>query len=164
LGARAFAFSINVACCFASSSGGGVVRVATGDSELKEKLVEAAGEQTHSRRTGCRRRIVELVRRIGRNIDRSPPHADSAAERGFELPSSRMNVLFEVHAGAAEGPPPADVLCSPAASTSFSFKLGVPSPPAPTPPPELDAKTAGYVYGEAKALAPKYRTEFLGKA
>ena len=52
LGASAFTFSMNAACSFLSSSGGGVVRVATGTPTSMKNFSCPAGEQIQSIRTG----------------------------------------------------------------------------------------------------------------
>jgi hypothetical protein len=49
----AFAFSRNLAICFSSSSGGGVVRVATGTPTSRKNLSFPAGEQMQIIRAGC---------------------------------------------------------------------------------------------------------------
>ena len=51
-GAMAFAFTKNSAICFSSSSGGGVVRVATGTPTSRKNLSLPAGEQMQIIRTG----------------------------------------------------------------------------------------------------------------
>ena len=52
LGARSIDFFINAACCSSFSSGGGVVRVATGVPTALKNSSWPAGEQTQSILTG----------------------------------------------------------------------------------------------------------------
>ena len=55
-------------------------------------------------------------------------------------------------------------VCSPAGLDEFFLQIGVPVDTRTTPPPQLDAKQQAAFMEKAKALAPKYRTEFLAKA
>jgi hypothetical protein len=57
LGAIAFTFSMNAACSFSPSFGGGVVRVATGTPTSMKNFSCPAGEQTQSMRTGLAERL-----------------------------------------------------------------------------------------------------------
>ena len=55
-------------------------------------------------------------------------------------------------------------VCSPAGLDEFFLQVGIPVATRTTPPPQLDAKQQAAFMEKAKALAPKYRTEFLAKA
>lgn len=55
-------------------------------------------------------------------------------------------------------------VCSPAGLDEFFLQLGVTVATRTTPPPQFDAKQQAAFMEKAKALAPKYRTEFLMKA
>jgi quercetin dioxygenase-like cupin family protein len=55
-------------------------------------------------------------------------------------------------------------ICSPAGQEKFFMEVGVTVATRTTPPPELDAAGQAAFIEKAKALAPKYRTEFLREA
>ena len=53
-------------------------------------------------------------------------------------------------------------ICSPAGQEEFFAQVGVPVATRTTPPPKLDPTAQAEFRAKAEALAPKYRTEFLG--
>jgi mannose-6-phosphate isomerase-like protein (cupin superfamily) len=55
-------------------------------------------------------------------------------------------------------------ICSPAGNDRFFLEVGVPVATRTTPPPELDEKQVAEFLEKAKAIAPKYHTEFLDRA
>jgi mannose-6-phosphate isomerase-like protein (cupin superfamily) len=55
-------------------------------------------------------------------------------------------------------------ICSPAGNDKFFLEVGVPVATRTTPPPRLDEKQMAEFLEKAKVIAPKYRTELLGKA
>ena len=55
-------------------------------------------------------------------------------------------------------------ICAPAGQEKFFQEVGVPVATRTTPPPKPDEKQQKEFMEKAKALAPKYRTEFLEKA
>jgi len=55
-------------------------------------------------------------------------------------------------------------ICAPAGQENFFVEVGVPVATRTTAPPKLDAKEQAAFIEKAKALAPKYRTEFLREA
>jgi mannose-6-phosphate isomerase-like protein (cupin superfamily) len=55
-------------------------------------------------------------------------------------------------------------ICSPAGQDEFFKEVGVPLATRTTPPPKLDEAQQAKFIEKAKALAPKYKTEFLKEA
>jgi mannose-6-phosphate isomerase-like protein (cupin superfamily) len=55
-------------------------------------------------------------------------------------------------------------ICAPAGQEEFFREVGVPVATRTTPPPKLDAKAQAEFIAKAKAVAPKYRTEFVKAA
>ena len=55
-------------------------------------------------------------------------------------------------------------ICSPSGQEKFFLEVGVPVATRTTAPPELDEKGMAEFLRKAKALAPKYKTEFLEEA
>jgi len=80
---------------------------------LEEKLVEARRRADAQQANRLRRRIVELVRRIGRNIDRlARPHDGLlAAERGFQFAFEQDERLSK-SCRCGGGPPPGGMCIS----------------------------------------------------
>jgi quercetin dioxygenase-like cupin family protein len=54
-------------------------------------------------------------------------------------------------------------ICSPAGQEEFFRETGVPVATRTTPPPKLDPAEQAALRAKAEALAPQYRTEFLGE-
>jgi quercetin dioxygenase-like cupin family protein len=54
-------------------------------------------------------------------------------------------------------------ICSPAGQEKFFLEVGVRVATSTTPPPALDAAAQTALQAKARALAPRYRTEFLEK-
>ena len=52
-------------------------------------------------------------------------------------------------------------MCSPAGQEEFFLEIGDPVASRTAPPPELDEAAKAERMAKAKALAPKYRTEFV---
>ncbi len=55
-------------------------------------------------------------------------------------------------------------ICSPAGNDKFFLEVGVPVSTRTSPPPRLDEQQMTEFLKNAKAIAPKYRTELLDKA
>ena len=55
-------------------------------------------------------------------------------------------------------------ICSPAGQEEFFKEIGVPVATRTTAPPKLDQAAQGELIKKARALAPKYRTEFVEHA
>lgn len=55
-------------------------------------------------------------------------------------------------------------ICSPAGNDNFFVEVGVPVSTRTTPPPTLDEKQMAEFLQNAKAIAPKYRTQLLDEA
>ena len=55
-------------------------------------------------------------------------------------------------------------ICSPAGQEDFFLEVGVPVATRTTPPPKIDEAAQSALREKMKALAPKYRTEFLKNA
>jgi uncharacterized cupin superfamily protein len=54
-------------------------------------------------------------------------------------------------------------ICSPAGQEEFFLALGVPVAGRTTPPPKPDAAAMATFKEKSEALAPKYKTELLGR-
>ena len=72
------------------------------------------------------------------------------------------NAPHQFH-NASIGPVRMLCICSPAGQEKFFMEVGVPVPTRTTPPPKLDEKEEAVFIEKVKALAPKYRTELLGR-
>lgn len=64
----------------------------------------------------------------------------------------------------SDGPARLLCVCAPSGQEEFFKEVGVPVATRTTPPPKLDAAAQAAFLAKAKALAAKYRTEFLEHA
>jgi len=83
--------------------------------------------------------------------------------RAGETANIPANAPHQFHNGTGQ---PARLLCicAPAGQEEFFLALGVPVAGRTTPPPKPDAASMATFKEKSEALAPKYKTEFLGHA